>query len=135
MLRFLLRSHCGLSYPHCAALCVLLRLTPSAYWLILFSPHSSLIHSVCVSDALLYCVPGVVTGLALLLLLHKFQHFLLLPTCMVMINVVFYATMFATGNTLSSMQGPADHVEVGVDKGATKQLPDCMLSSDCQCMC
>ena len=61
----------------------------------------------CVSIAVLlqpqplyYCVPGVVIGIAILLVLQRYHHFLVLPGLLLAIPVAFYLITAALGFTL-----------------------------------
>ena len=53
---------------------------------------------------LYYAVPGVVLGVSILLILQRYHHFVVLPSLLLAIPVVFYAVMFSLGFTLGEMR-------------------------------
>lgn len=48
-------------------------------------------------DAAMHMAPGVLCGIGLTVITSKVQHYLVMPTCMLLLPVVFYAVLFFCG--------------------------------------
>lgn len=60
-------------------------------------------------DALILCTPGVLTGIAMMLIVRRFRHFAVLPCCLLAIPVVFHIVLAASGVSIKEAQSSLGH--------------------------